>query len=284
MSLDPNYLVAALNAGRAYWGDYAEIFAEHRADTIVVLDDGRLDQVSAGEEAGVGIRVFSGKTSAYVYTTDFSRDAIVEALRLAHAATQQRAARQAGQMLVAALDRQTAPRARAAYKQMPDGIPLATKVAVVRNADRIARGFGAEIRQVTAAYSDAIQDVTIVNSLEEVAQDRRVRTVFRLNVVAQKDDVIQTALESTGGLAGFEQVEGGVSEELARVAADRARRMLRARVQRRLERCRSFARRKPVASSSTKRWDTGWKPTLICRASRCRSLPERSDSRLRIPK
>jgi TldD protein len=118
---------------------------------------------------------------------------------------------------------------------MPDGIPLAAKVAVVRNADRSARALseikrsGAEIRQVTATYSDAIQDVTIVNSMEEVAQDRRVRTVLRVNVVAQKDDLIQTAFESTGGLAGFEQVEGDVSERLARVAADRALRMLRAR-------------------------------------------------------
>jgi TldD protein len=229
MTLDPNYLIAALNAGRAYWGDYAEIFAEQRADTIIVLDDGRLEQVSAGEEAGVGVRVFSGKTSAYVYTTDFSRNAIVEALRLAHAATKQRAASQAGQTLVAALERSTPTRALATYKQMPDGVPLATKVAVVRNADRVARGLGAEIRQVTAAYSDVIQDVTIVNSLEEVAQDRRVRTVFRVNVVAQQDDVIQTAFEATGGLAGFEQVEGDVGERLARVAAERARRMLYAR-------------------------------------------------------
>ncbi len=229
MTLDPNYLIAALNAGRAYWGDYAEIFAEQRADTIIVLDDGRLEQVSAGEEAGVGVRVFSGKTSAYVYTTDFSRDAIVEALRLAHAATKQRAAPQAGQTLVAVLERSTPTRALATYQQMPDGVPLATKVAVVRNADRVARGLGAEIRQVTAAYSDVIQDVTIVNSLEEVAQDRRVRTVFRVNVVAQQDDVIQTAFEATGGLAGFEQVEGDVGERLARVAAERAQRMLRAR-------------------------------------------------------
>ena len=112
MVLDPNHLVAALNAGRAYWGDFAEIFAERRTDTMIVLDDGRLDQVSAGEEAGLGVRVFSGKTSAYVYTTDFSRAAIVEALRLAHAATRQRAAREAGQTLVAALEQPVAAEIR----------------------------------------------------------------------------------------------------------------------------------------------------------------------------
>ena len=33
MSLDPNDLVVALNAGRQYWGDFAEIFAERRIDT-----------------------------------------------------------------------------------------------------------------------------------------------------------------------------------------------------------------------------------------------------------
>ncbi len=227
MSLDPNDLVAALNAGRAHWGDFAEIFAERRADTSIVLDDGRLDKMSAGEEAGVGVRIFHGRTSAYVYTTDFSRDAIVEAMRLASAAAKQRAG--TGATLVAALDRNIAPRPLANYRQMPDGIPMATKVAVVRNADRVARAAGTTIRQVTATYSDYIQDVTIVNSLEEVAQDRRVRTVFRIDVVASDGDIIQTAFESTGGLAGFEQVAGDVGERLARLAAERARRMLRAR-------------------------------------------------------
>ncbi len=226
MSLNPNHLVAALNAGRQSWGDFAEIFAERRSDTIVVLDDRRLDKLSAGEEAGIGVRVFSGKTSAYVYTSDFSRDAIVDALRLAHAAAKQRAA--SGETLIAALDRNTRPRPITSYQLPPDGIPLADKVALVRRADRAARGMGHAIRQVTASYTDYIQDITIVNSMEEVAQDRRVRTVFNINVVAQDGDVIQTAYESTGGLAGFEQVSGDVPERCARVAADRALRMLRA--------------------------------------------------------
>lgn len=226
MTLDPNVLVAALNAGRAYWGDWAEIFAERRVDTLVVLDDGKLDKLSAGEEAGLGVRVFVGKTAAYVYTSDFSRQAIVEALRLAHVAANQRVGQTGA--FVAALDRGVAMRPLAHYRIMPDGVPLADKVAVVRAADRVARGASAAIRQVTATYTDSIQDVTIINSLEEVAQDRRVRTMFNLTVVASENDVIQTAFESTGGLAGFEQVADGVSERLARAAAERALRMLRA--------------------------------------------------------
>ncbi len=227
MSLDPNDLVAALNAGRAYWGDFAEIFAERRVDTMVVLDDGRIEKMSAGEEAGAGVRVFQGKTSAYVYTSDLSRASLVEALRLASAAAKQRAA--TGETLIAALGRDTPPRPLTNYLRMPDTIPLAEKVKVVRRADASARAQGDAIRQVTASYSDYIQDVTIVNSLEEVARDRRVRTVFNINVVASDGDVIQTAYESTGGLAGFEQVDGAIPERLARIAADRARRMLRAR-------------------------------------------------------
>ena len=41
----------------------------------------------------------------------------------------------------------------------------------MRRANRAARGLGPEICQVTAYYTDAIQDVTVVNSIEEVAQD-----------------------------------------------------------------------------------------------------------------
>ncbi|MBI5032953.1 MAG: TldD/PmbA family protein [Chloroflexi bacterium] len=227
MSLDPNDLVAALNEGRSYWGDFAEIFAERRTDTIVVLDDGRLDKLSAGEEAGVGVRIFHGPTSAYVYTSDFSRDAIVEAMRLASAAAKQRAG--TGETLVASLDRGITPTPLSVYKQLPDSIPLSDKVAIVRNANRIARGLGAEIRQVTASYQDYIQDVTIVNSLEEVAQDRRVQTVFSINVVASDGTILQTANESTAALAGFEQVAGDLPERYARIAGERALRMLRAR-------------------------------------------------------
>ncbi len=231
MSMDPNDLVATLNAGRAYWGDFAEIFMERRSSTSIMLDDGQLDKMSAGEEAGAGIRVFHGQSAAYVYTSDLSRASLLEAMRLASIAAKRRAAPFPSP--VGALSDGGGVRGGGRplpdYRQLPDAVPLADKVAVVRLADQVARAQGHAIRQVTVNYTDSMQDVTIVNSLEEVAQDRRVHTAFVVNVVASDGDVIQTASESTGGLAGFEQVDGHIPERLARIAAQRALRMLSAR-------------------------------------------------------
>ena len=63
--------------------DFAEVFYEDvRRSNLTVLDQKVLDS-SAGAEKGVGIRLFRGTESAYLYTADLSEENLLTMLRAA---------------------------------------------------------------------------------------------------------------------------------------------------------------------------------------------------------
>ncbi len=53
-------------------GDFAEVFAEERRSSAAQLDDGRVEELTSGREAGAGIRVVVGETTGFAYTADLS--------------------------------------------------------------------------------------------------------------------------------------------------------------------------------------------------------------------
>ncbi len=73
-SIVEDVLTAALSTG----GDFAEVFAEDRFSNNMTLQEGKIDRSISGRDAGVGIRVFNGLQSVYAYTTDFSKEGLIE--------------------------------------------------------------------------------------------------------------------------------------------------------------------------------------------------------------
>jgi TldD protein len=71
--------------------------------------------------------------------------------------------------------------------------------------------------------------VQVATSEGAVVEDERIQLVGLVNVVAEKDGVIQTGYESLGGFAGFEFFSENSLAEVALRAADRALMMLEAR-------------------------------------------------------
>jgi TldD protein len=74
-------LSAALRSG----GEFAEVYVEDRRNTGARLDDGRIEEFSAGRARGAGIRVVSGSSTGYAHTSDLSERALTEAARAAGA-------------------------------------------------------------------------------------------------------------------------------------------------------------------------------------------------------
>ena len=81
------------------------------------------------------------------------------------------------------------------------------KADILRAADERARGGGDAIAQVMASYAEARRRVAVVNSDGRHATDDRTRTRLGVQVVARRDDVVETGFETLGGHAGFELVE-----------------------------------------------------------------------------
>ncbi|MCA9773144.1 MAG: TldD/PmbA family protein, partial [Myxococcales bacterium] len=219
VSFDPKkILTKALGRG----GEFSEIFVENLRSNSIVAEENKIEKVLAGHDAGAGVRVIHGGRTVYGYSNDLTEASLLD---LADAVA---AAASGARAEVVDLRRREVPRGFE-VRERPDTVPLDRKIDMVRRGNAAARGFGNLVQQVQVVYRDSVQDVLIANSLGELSEDRRVQTVYFVQVVAANSDgLIQTGYEPVGGFEGFEIFERMPPEDIARVAAERALGMLRA--------------------------------------------------------
>jgi len=211
-------LAALLSRG----GEYGELFREEVRSLSVLLEDGRVERVVSGTDAGIGIRLlFRGKTY-YAYTNDFTGDAL-----LALASDLSRYA-DGGGVPVSVPSGPAAVSGPTVVRIPPSSRGVGEKVAMVREIDRLARGFSGEVRQVRATYSEAARSVEVAAHPEVFAAEEQTYGVLAVQCVAGNETGLTMGYESAGGTAGLEFLDGGVPEELARKSAGRAVRTLHA--------------------------------------------------------
>jgi TldD protein len=213
-------LHAALREG----GDFAEVFAEDRRVATARLDDGKVEELVSGRERGAGIRVVRGDTTGYAHTANLSEAGLREAATAAATA----ARGTPGEAHVVALERRDAARPHE-VEILPETVEKVRKAEMLERADHAARAASDSIRQVSATYADARRRILVANSDGLLVEDDAVRTRFMVNCVAIADTGMQTGMEAPGRSIGFEYFDEIDPEEVARIAADRALTMLRAR-------------------------------------------------------
>jgi TldD protein len=204
-------------------GDLSELFVENRTSTTLRLDDGRVEDVSSGRDAGCGVRVIAGERASYAYTNVLELPALLEAARAARAGLDSPAG-----SVSADLRRVQAPTSH------PVGTPpwevgTAAKAQALIAADEAARAVDASVRQVSATYLESHQRLSIATSEGRRATDDRTRVRFAVNVVAARDGTIATGFEAPGHSGGFELLERSDPAQLGAEAARKAVTMLDAR-------------------------------------------------------
>ncbi len=211
-------LEVALNKG----GDYADVYCESRLSFLAQLEDGKLDKLHKGVDAGVGIRViFNGKTS-YGYSNRLDEKSLIELAALVGKASTGNPKSLAADLTV------SKPAVNFIIAVPPENVPTGKKISLVRNADSVARSYNNKIKQVLAVYRDTLKQVRIATSDGTITDDERIYTLALVQVVAAENGTIQTGYEPLGGLIGFEIFDKNPIEELAEQAAKRAVMMLRA--------------------------------------------------------
>lgn len=202
-------------------GDFAEIFIEDINTTSITCEDNKLEKIVSGTDGGAGLRVIARQETAYLASTDTSFSALKEAaLKLA-------ASLNRGSQTIN-VDLRPQPPRSPQVKQRPNQVSLDEKVAMVNLLNQTARSFGKKVKQVTAAYNDSNQGVTIANSAGLYVEDNRIRTRYYLNVITEKNGLLQTGYEAPGGAVGFELFDLYPPAKYAAKAAERALLMLEA--------------------------------------------------------
>jgi len=190
-------------------GDYAEAFVEHRRACGLGMDDGRMEDVAAGETFGVGLRLMVLETTRFADLIAPSLEELLEAARtLAAPGT-------GAPVEVPELTVQLLPKPSPIERE-PSAVPLPEKVDLVRRAEYLARKRAealrpGALRQVAVGYGDSTQCVWIASTEPRdgawsatLTEDRRIQCVLRVNVTAGAGDLLQTGHQALGETRGFE--------------------------------------------------------------------------------
>jgi len=194
--LTPDLASAVLSRALRRGGDFAEIFAEDRSSLSLRLEDGKVEEVSSGVDLGASIRVVKGPTTSFGYADSLDEVALV-ALADRLSSSLSGAMVPPAPFSVVPVEPILAPQVAA------EEVDTARKAEIVRLVDRTARGRSAEVRQVGAGYSEGLQRVWVANSEGAFAYDERTRLAVSINVVAQREGLIQTGRETVARTEGF---------------------------------------------------------------------------------
>jgi TldD protein len=225
----------------------ADYFEQSAASTLIVIDDGRIEELTQPITVGGALRLVlpghgpgpdhAGGQSGQTLFGHLGAPSPAEIkklgddlLRLSGHPSTANAANAAGTA--------TAPFSIGALRKhyTPVATPftgrtLEEKVALCREAERIARALDPRVVQVRVAYRDGVNRIAIARGGDGCADPVEQTThgvYLSVMVTARAGDVVQTGYEAAGCTGGWELFEERPVEQLARCAAERAVRMLTA--------------------------------------------------------
>ncbi len=218
--LDRELAEDVLRAARRRGGSFAELFVEERSSTSIRLDDGKVEELTTGLDRGAGVRVALGTSYGYAYSNRLDREALLEAAEAASAALRDGAGGDVVDLT------ELTGRGTNRVERPAGEVPAADKVAWLQEVDAVARAYSPEVLQVVGVYGDSLQRKLIATSDGRWVQEDRPRIRIVAQVVAKREDVIQTGLFGPAACSGVEFMERFTPRATAELAAKRAVTML----------------------------------------------------------
>ncbi len=208
------YLAEALANG----GDYADLYFEYLATSMIGIDEGIVKSATQGVSLGVGVRVIAGERTGYAYSDDLSPEKILAAAKVA-------ACIASGPSKVEKTPLEEGQR-RNLYPvfHAPTDASFAERVALVKRAEKAARAYDPRVFQVQASYADSLRHVLVANSEGVLNFDRQPMARLNVSVMARENgSAPQSGYAGGGGrveLSFF--LEEKTPEHFARDAARQA--------------------------------------------------------------
>jgi TldD protein len=211
-------LIEALARG----GTFADLFAEQRFTTRIVLDDGKLESVTYGYPRGAGVRVLRRHQTGYAFSDEIVFASLLDAARVASTVVE-------NQSPMTPIDVSKHPLSPPFTLSAPAPLMAETaKFAMVRSMDAAARSVDPRIASVRIEYVDDVRDILVATSEGSFHLDRQ----YLLTITCAP-----TAVEGSRRQSGFGSIGGRVDEgylarrspaAVAREAAEQALILLQA--------------------------------------------------------
>jgi PmbA protein len=201
----------------------AEAYAERTRDSSVRVRDGEVEELQQASSKGVGLRVIREKRLGFVYGTDFSRDGLKALAEKAIALSKGSAKDDAN-----SLPKVKASKAPAGeYDPAIESISPDWKLNAAREAERGARAFDSRVKKFdSTGAGDYLAESAIASTNGAHGESKASYAYVYCSPVAEENGQLQTArwADNRRTLSRLQQ-----PEEVGRIAARRAARMLGAR-------------------------------------------------------
>jgi TldD protein len=185
---------------------------------MLALEEGVLKIATKSILQGVGVRVLAGEKTGYAYADSLAMDEALPAAAMAGVI-----AHGSGSFCVPPQCTGRRP-ARDLYP-VPHSLAvleLAPKLALLEEADRVARAYDPHIVEVRVVLASEIKHVLVCNSHGVAVSDVQPLTVFQVSCIAGKDGDRQIGIKGGGGRVGVNFFESKPPAYFARYAARQA--------------------------------------------------------------
>lgn len=215
-------LAKAVRASISRGADYGDLFLEDAVTTSLVMDNGKLRNVTFSEDSGIGLRAVKGDTQAYGYTQLFEPS---ELLRVAAQVAAVSRSGEPGDAVFAAAPQKLRTDL---YSGLSASVTLAAreKVSFLERADTAARAYSPLVQRVDVSLAEEVRVIGLLTSYEKLFVDIQPMLRFNVTVVAEKNGKKQQGYASGGGRVGLDYFESRTPEDLAKEAARIAVEML----------------------------------------------------------
>ncbi|WP_374356208.1 PmbA/TldA family metallopeptidase, partial [Chitinimonas sp.] len=196
--------------------DYADLYFQYSRSEGWSLEEGIVKNGSFNIDQGVGVRVVSGEKTAFAYSDDISRAALLSA---AHAT---RAIGRQGGQGTAALRRDAVVRDLYAGSDPLASLGEADKVALLERLERYARSLDSRVTQVMASIAGEYEVIYVARLDGQRAADVRPLVRVGVQVIVEQGGRRESGAVGGGGRFDYayfsEDLLQGYAREAVRLA------------------------------------------------------------------
>jgi TldD protein len=215
--LDLDALETGLGYAMGAGIDYADLYFQRTWQEGWVLEDGEVKEASYNIDGGVGVRSLAGEKTGFAYSNQITADALMDTGRTAAGIVR------SGQRLPGQLVRPVSNMSRYAGIDPLAGLDAEEKVAMLKQADRVARAADPSISQVSASLSGTYEVVMVRASDGTLAADIRPLVRFNVSVIAVKNGRRERGSAGGGGRYSMAKLrDDQVAEQYAKEAVRQA--------------------------------------------------------------
>lgn len=200
-------LIQAAEVLNSFDFDLWDIFYEMSENTIISIENQKIEQFITGFDCGTGIRGVKNYKVYYNFTTE--KDKITEIARnLIKSYFKQK-----NNLLIKNI------KAKNKIKIQHKDIKSKTKIEMLKDLDCFIRKIDLKIKQVKLVLSEKTQQVKIINDTGRFVEEDRIYTSLIIFIVAFKNGKIETGYSVISGLSGYELFdEKDIKKEATRIA------------------------------------------------------------------